>query len=218
MRDLEPLTYALGVRPAGIVERIQELRRAEQESVAAELRLRWSLVELVDDCARLRCADLDVTDLARTWIDTDSLLTDPAQRLTGTALERDSLLLVENLRPAAVAFLALEDPDWDEREATLGQPAGRWSAAVIAGGESPGATWTMARRNALGAWEEGVISAYRAVSLLAAAAYHARDRDVDLVAETAALRMRFEDEPAERAAIEAEMVAVLTRWKGLAEL
>jgi hypothetical protein len=70
----------------------------------------------------------------------------------------------------------------------------------------------MACWNAAGSYADGMITPYRAASMIEYVGYHEPPEEPELLAEMRHLRERYEDEPEHRPAVAAEIGAELARW------
>lgn len=197
------------MRPAGVRQRIQQLRDEQQERVRAhpQLALRRELTDFIHGCALLSYGEVSGSALIGSYRNILALLDDPDQQRTGSEFERACLDCVDQLRVCEPLSERAADP---HRHATKDDEAAepaltRIPPRVLVRRDALDARFPMACLNAAGSYVDGVIVAYRAATLITSVGYFEPAEERELLAAMRTLRVRYEDFPPDRASIADEI-------------
>ncbi|SDC97366.1 hypothetical protein [Actinokineospora iranica] len=200
------------MRPLGVAQRIRQLHEDGEEHARAhpEQALRRALTEFIHGCALLGYGGEGASAVIEAYRTVLAHWDDPAQRRTGSELEKASFACVTALREPLAE--QAEDP---RRHATrddeiAGPVLSRVPPRTLVGRD--GAYFPMACFNAAGSCLDGVVTPYHATSLIAAVGHYDPPEERDLLDAMRALRVRYEDEPDARPAIADEITRRLRTW------
>lgn len=149
------------MRPAGVHERIQQLRKRDEEHASAQPQqaLRRTLTWLIHGCALLAYGDTGTSPVVETYRSALGLLDDPAQQRTGSVLEHASLDCLNQLQDDANLAHAAAGP---QRHATRDEELARPALVhipprALVGHTNRHAPFRMACFNAAGSCLDGVV-------------------------------------------------------------
>jgi hypothetical protein len=198
------------MRPTGVWERVKELQ-AEQARWTREHPeggLRRGLTWFVHDCALFAFDDVPTTSVVECFRKVLALMNDSTQHRSGSELERRAIACVEELRePLAAGTPAAVGDDEDLRAPLLRIPPLRIIGRATRDAYLPMACW-----NAAGSAHEGIITPYRAATLITSVGYYEPIEEADLLSTMQELRERYEDRPADRTATAVEIKNALDLW------
>lgn len=204
------------MRPAGVHERIQQLRKRDEEHASAQPQqaLRRTLTWLIHGCALLAYGDTGTSPVVETYRSALGLLDDPAQQRTGSMLEHASLDCLSQLQDDAnLAQAAAGSQRHATRDEELARPAlVQIPPKALVGHTTRDAPFRMACFNAAGACLDDVISPHKATALITSVGYYEPADERDLLTAMRTLRVRYEDESDVRATIAEEILDQLRAW------
>ncbi len=190
-------------------ERIQQLRKRDEEHASAQPQqaLRRTLTWLIHGCALLAYGE-GTSPVVETYRAALALLDDPAQQRTGSVLEHASLDCLNQLQDDANLAQAAGGPQRHAtRDEELARPAlVQTPPKVLVGYATQDASFRMACFNAAGACLDGVISPHKTTALITSVGYYEPAEERDLLTAMRTLRVRYEDEPDNRATIAEEIL------------
>jgi hypothetical protein len=202
------------MRPAGVQQRIQQLREREDEHALThpQQALRRSLTWFIHGCALLAFDDLGASAVVEAYRNVLVQLDDLTQQRTGSRLERLSLDCVSQLR-GPLAEVAAEPHRHAARDDEIAGPVLlRIPPRTLIGRETRDAYFPMACFNAAGSCLDGIISPYQAAGLITTVGYFEPDEERDLLASMRALSTRYEDQLHDRDATADEIAQHLHAW------
>ncbi|MDI2027952.1 hypothetical protein QFW96_05000 [Saccharopolyspora sp. TS4A08] len=200
------------MRPAGVRGRIEELRREQQRLAEAHPEREWvrAVAWWLHGCALLGYGDAgagSVVEAYRRVLAADR----PGQQRGSGAWQRGAVECLRQLREPLREVAA--DPQRNAaRDDEIAAPVLlRIPAAVFLGRTGPDTHFPLAGLNAAGALGAQAITAYEALTFVCAAGHYEPDRAP--MDSMRALRTRYEDHPAQRPALEAEIRAALQTFE-----
>lgn len=195
------------MRPAGVRQRIDELRVGEQHHAQAhpELDLQRALTCFVHGCALLAFDDVGASSVVETYRTVLAYLDDPTQARTHSPWEQAGLGCVDRLR-GPLAEVAAEPQRHATRDDEIARPVLlRVPPTLLVGDDTRDAYFRMACRNAAGSCLDGVITPYHAAALICAVGYFEPTVQRDLFETMRTLRTSYEDHPDNRAALDEQI-------------
>ncbi|TWF94324.1 hypothetical protein [Saccharopolyspora dendranthemae] len=203
------------MRPAGVRERIAQLKEEERQYAGArpEQALQRALTWFIHGCALLSYADLPTSAVVESFRSVLGCLDDPHQRRGTSRWEQAGVECIAQLRDPLAEVAA--DP---QRHATrddeiAGPPLLRIPPLVLVGRTTHHAFFPMACLNAAGSLQEEAIPPYLAVTMICSVGYFEPAEERDLLTETRSLRTRYEDQPSERSSLDDEIRRRLRTWE-----
>jgi hypothetical protein len=190
---------------------MRELGTAERRLVDSwrDRALRVQLTVFIDLCARLWFGDHGVGAVLRRFDAVAALLADPEQMRTGSDFEERCLAAVDELAPmvAGLSGRSLDDQD-GVRDVLVNVPP--WTILGECERESH---FDLVCWNEANALSEDVQRPYLAARHIAAEDFHQPLDRFGLIAPMTELAERYEDFPADRAAISVEIEAQLDQFR-----
>lgn len=204
------------MRPAGVRQRIQELRDQEQEQVRVrpQLALRRELTDFIHGCALLSYGDVSGSGLIEPYRKVLALWNEPTQHRTGGRFERMIFDCIEQLRVCEPLAEVAANPqrhavrDDDAAESVFA----RIPPSVLVGRDTPDAHFPLACLNAAGSLLDDVITSYRASLLITSVGYFEPTEEPELLAAMENLRVRYEDHPQSRLVVGDDITRELRTW------
>ncbi|MFR9730983.1 hypothetical protein ACL03H_17295 [Saccharopolyspora sp. MS10] len=203
------------MRPAGVRQRLQELRDREREWIRARprLALRRALTDFFHGCALLSCGDVSGSGLVEPYRKILTLWDEPTQHRTGSRFERLSFECIEQLRVCEpLAEVAAAPQRHAARDDAVESLLARIPPRVLVGRDTPEAHFPMACRNATGSLLDDVSTPYRASLLITSVGYFEPAEERELLAAMRTLRVRYEDQPDDRPATGEDITRELRAW------
>ena len=221
VRDAETCLLAadrptlIRMRPAGVRERIQQLKADEQQRARAhpEQALHRALAWFVHGCALLGHDDLPASAVVESFRSVLGCLDDPDQRRSTSWWEQAGWECIAQLR-GPLAEVAADPQRHATRDDEIARPwLLRIPPVVLVGRASHDAHFPMACLNAAGSLGEGAISPYLAVSMICGVGYFEPAEERDLLVEMRSVRIRYEDQPSDRRSLDDEIRRSLRTWE-----
>jgi hypothetical protein len=202
------------MRPAGVGQRLQQLREDEQRHARAhpEQTLHRALTWFVHGCALLAYDDEGASSVVETYRTVLEHLDDTTQQRTHSAWERACLDCAARLRGPLAEVAADPQRHATRDEEIAGPVLLRVPPRAFVGRDTRDAYFPMACLNAAGSCSDGVITPYHATTLVCGVGYFEPDEERDLLTAMRALRTSYEDQPDDRAGLDEQITRRLQAW------